>query len=71
MSGEAAPIPALEDIPTECHRCHKIFDDSEMGWMQVSPTEKWWVCDHCAECIAWANRCINLLRQVKHERMIE
>ena len=71
MSGEVSPAPALEDIPTECHRCHKIFNDGEMRWMQVSPTEKWWVCDHCAECIAWANRVIAILDEVKHERLIE
>lgn len=70
MSGETVSVPDLENIPIECRRCHKVFNDSEMGWMEVSPNEMWWVCDHCAECIARA-RCINLLQQVKHERMIE
>ena len=61
----------IEDIPTECRRCHKVFDDKEMSWMLIRPGEMWWVCDHCADSIAWANKCIALLEAAKREKMIE
>ena len=64
-------MTTLEDIPTECRRCHRIWDDSEMMWVQVHRNEKWWVCEHCADSIAWAERCIALLEEAKHGKVKE
>ena len=61
----------IEDIPTECRRCHRIWDDREMVWGQVHRNENWWVCEHCADSIAWAERCIALLEEAKHGKVKE
>ncbi len=61
----------LDDIPTECRRCHKIFDESELEWATINRGEKWLVCSHCADAIAWANRMILLLRDCKKEFITE
>lgn len=63
MKGEPAMnAPALEDIPTECRRCHRIFDDKDLVWIQKDRNEKWFVCDHCAEIIGYCNHMIDMIR---------
>jgi len=64
MKGEPAmKAPELDSIPTECRRCHRIFDDKDLVWIQYDRTTKWFVCDHCAEVIGYCNRMIDMLRR--------
>lgn len=60
MKGEPVmKAPDLESIPTECRRCHRIFDDKDLVWIQYDRTTKWFVCEHCADIIARCNRIID------------
>lgn len=68
MNGEQlAAAPALADIPTECRRCHRIFDDKDLVWIQKDVNEKWFVCGHCAEVIGNCNRTIDMIRALQEE----
>ena len=63
MKGEPVmKAPELESIPTECRRCHRIFDDKELVWIQYDRTTKWFVCEHCADIIGHCNRIIDKIR---------
>lgn len=58
-------VPALEDIPTECRRCRKVFPDKDMVWILANPpNEKWFVCEHCARVIGWCNRSIEIINDI-------
>ena len=62
FKGELAQkAPALEDIPTECRRCGKVFPDKDMVWINAKPGEKWFVCEHCASIIGWCNHNIEII----------